>query len=60
MTPTMVVAWCMFAFTWGVLLGLLIGVRHVEHETERGYLTGYVDGYRKAQDDAGEVPGWDG
>jgi hypothetical protein len=39
----------------GAVAGMLIVGRHVEFEVERAYLTGHVDGYRKAQDDSGEV-----
>jgi hypothetical protein len=36
----------------GCLLGIFIGTRHVDFEAERAYLTGHVDGYRKAEDDS--------
>ena len=44
-------------------LGLLVGriatrrsdQERCDHECEVAYLTGHVDGYRKAQDDSGEV-----
>jgi hypothetical protein len=45
-----------FAGVAGFLLGMLATARHVDLECERAYLTGHVDGYRKAQDDSGEVP----
>ena len=50
------VALVIVGFAFGSVLGLVIGARHIELETERGYLHGHVDGYRKALDDAGEVP----
>ena len=40
----------------GCIAGMVIVGRHFELECEQAYLTGHVDGYRKAQDDAGEVP----
>jgi len=52
----MLVAVAIVGFAFGSVLGLIIGARHIELETERGYLHGHVDGYRKALDDAGEVP----
>ena len=35
----------------GAIGGMLIVGRHIELEVEQAYLTGHVDGYRKAQDD---------
>jgi len=43
------------AFAFGATFGIFIVGRHFELECERAYLTGHVDGYRKAQDDSGEV-----
>jgi len=43
-------------FAFGCVLGLVMGASHVDHEIEKAYLYGHVDGYRKASDDAGEVP----
>lgn len=39
----------------GTAVGLLFGLRHVDRECEKGYLTGHVDGYEKALFDLGEV-----
>jgi hypothetical protein len=39
----------------GAIFGMFIVGRHVEWECEQAYLTGHVDGYRKAEDDSGEV-----
>jgi hypothetical protein len=39
----------------GMIAGMAIVGRHVEHECEVAYLTGHVDGYGKAMDDCGEV-----
>ena len=44
------------AFAFGATFGIFIVARHFELENEKAYLTGHIDGYRKAQDDAGEVP----
>lgn len=52
----MTIAVGIVAFAVGCILGLVMGARHVEDECEAAYLYGHVDGYRKAQDDAGEVP----
>jgi len=45
-----------FAGVAGCLIGMMLAGSHVDAECERAYLTGHVDGYRKAQDDSGEVP----
>jgi len=44
------------AFAFGCVFGLILGAMHMEDEVEKAYLYGHVDGYRKASDDAGEVP----
>jgi hypothetical protein len=36
----------------GAAGGMLMVGRHIELECEQAYLTGHVDGYRKAEDDA--------
>ena len=46
----------LFGFALGCIVGLLIASRHVEQECEIAYVTGHVDGYRKARDEDGEVP----
>jgi hypothetical protein len=55
MTDMLIIAAAVFGVSAGSILGLLIGTRHTELECEKAYLTGHVDGYRKAQDDSGEV-----
>ena len=50
-----VIAIAFVAFALGCVLGLIMGSAHVDGEVEKAYLTGHVDGYRKAEDDAGEV-----
>jgi alpha/beta superfamily hydrolase len=45
----------LFGFAFGCIVGMALIGRHVEHECEKAYLTGHVDGYRKAQDDSREV-----
>ena len=52
----MLVAVSIVGFAFGCVLGLVLGASHVDHEIEKAYLYGHVDGYRKASDDAGEVP----
>ena len=52
----MTIAVGIVGFAVGMLLGIIIAARHVELECEEAYLYGHVDGYRKAEDDAGEVP----
>jgi hypothetical protein len=42
----------LFGFAAGCIVGLLIASRHLEQQCENAYLTGHVDGYRKAEDDA--------
>jgi len=39
------------AAAFGCVLGMVLITRHHEIEQERAYLTGHVDGYRKAEDD---------
>lgn len=39
----------------GTAAGLMFGLRHLDRECEKGYLTGHVDGYEKALFDLGEV-----
>ena len=39
----------------GCIAGMLLASTHIDFEVERAYLTGHVDGYRKAMDDSGEV-----
>ncbi len=45
----------LFGFAFGCIVGMFLVGRHVEQECEVAYVTGHVDGYRKAQDDSGEV-----
>jgi len=52
----MLIAVGSIAFAFGCVFGLITGATHVEDEVEKAYLYGHVDGYRKASDDAGEVP----
>lgn len=42
-------------FSFGAIFGIVMGVRHLELECEKAYLTGHVDGYNKAVADSGEV-----
>lgn len=51
-----IVAVAIVSGAFGCVAGMLVTGRHFELECEQAYLTGHVDGYRKAQDDAGEVP----
>jgi len=39
----------------GAIGGMFIISRHIESEVEQAYLIGHLDGYRKAEDDSGEV-----
>jgi hypothetical protein len=41
----------LIAGTTGFIIGMMVAGRHVERECEMAYLTGHVDGYRKAEDD---------
>jgi len=52
----MLIAVGSIAFAFGCVFGLILGAMHAEEEVEKAYLYGHVDGYRKASDDAGEVP----
>jgi len=56
MATTIAIAAGFVGFALGCVLGLVIGTTHIEDEVEKAYLYGHVDGYRKASDDAGEVP----
>ena len=40
------------AFAFGASFGIFVVGRHFELENEKAYLTGHVDGYQKAEDDA--------
>jgi len=39
------------AGAFGCVLGMLLIARHQQLDNEKAYLTGHVDGYRKAEDD---------
>ena len=52
----MLIAVGIVGFAFGCVLGLIMGASHADEEVEKAYLYGHVDGYRKASDDAGEVP----
>lgn len=52
----LLIAAVIISFGFGATFGIFIVGRHFELENEKAYLTGHVDGYRKAQDDSGEVP----
>ena len=56
MATTIAIAAGFVGFALGCVLGLVMGTTHIEDEVEKAYLYGHVDGYRKASDDAGEVP----
>ena len=53
---TAIIATAIVSGAFGCIFGMLIVGRHFELECEKAYLYGHVDGYRKASDDAGEVP----
>jgi hypothetical protein len=40
------------AGTTGFIIGMMVAGRHVERECEMAYLTGHVDGFRKAEEEA--------
>ena len=53
LTVELLIAVAVVAAAGGATLGVSFGVRHLERECEKAYLTGHVDGYEKAVRDGG-------